>query len=223
MGIRVLIVDDHRLLRETLDFRLNAEMGIEVVGQAEDGRVAVHLARELKPDVIVMDVAMPNLNGAGATRQIVRERPAAKVLALSARLDRRCVQEMLAAGACGYILKVASCDDLLAAIRDVASDHTYLSPQVCALVVEGYVGRSADKRRAAGSELTAREREVLQLIAEGRSTKMIARELCLSSKTIEWHRSRIMKKLAIDSIAGLVRYAMAEGLTTAEPMPVAAS
>lgn len=223
MGIRVLIVDDHKLIREAISFRLSAEMGVEVIGEAEDGRVAVHLARELNPDVIVMDVAMPNLNGAGATRQIVREQPEAKVIALSETLDRRCVQEMLTCGASGYVLKSASFDDLLGAIRDVASNRTYLSPQVCAVVVEGYVGRSADKGSFAGSDLTAREREVLQLIAEGLSTKMIAKELCLSGKTIEWHRSRIMKKLGIESIAGLVRYAMAEGLTTAELMPVGVS
>jgi DNA-binding NarL/FixJ family response regulator len=220
MGIRVLVVDDHKLLREAISFRLSAETGIEVVGQAEDGRVAVHLARELNPDVIVMDVAMPNLNGAGATRQIVREQPAAKVVALSGTLDRRSVQEMLAAGASGYVLKTASFEELLAAIRDVASNHAYLSRQVCAVVVDGYVNRSADGQGVAGSDLTAREREVLQLIAEGRSTKMIAKELCLSGKTIEWHRSRIMRKLAIESIAGLVRYAMAEGLTTADLAPV---
>jgi DNA-binding NarL/FixJ family response regulator len=222
MAIRVLVVDDHKLLREAIGFRLSAETDVEVVGQAEDGRIAVHPARELIPDVIIMDVAMPNLNGVGATRQIMRELPAAKVIALSGTLDRHSVQDMLAAGASGYVLKSSSFDELLAAVREVASKHTYLSPEICGVVVEGYVNRSADGGYSTRSELTAREREVLQLIAEGQSTKMIAKELCLSGKTIEWHRSRIMKKLSVESIAGLVRYAMAEGLTTADLMPVGA-
>jgi DNA-binding NarL/FixJ family response regulator len=222
MALRILVVDDHRLVREAISLCLSRQTGIEVVGRAHDGRVAVHLARQLKPDVVVMDVAMPNLNGVGATRQIVREQLAAKVIALSETLDRRSVQDMLAAGASGYVLKTASLDDLVAAIRDVASNHTYLSPAVCALLVDGYRNRSTDTARSTSPDLTAREREVLQLIAEGRSTKGIARELHLSGKTIEWHRSRIMRKLGIDSVAGLVRYAMAEGLTPADLIPVGA-
>jgi len=223
MAIRVLIVDGYRLLREAIGFRLGKEAGLEVVGEAEDGRVAVHLARELGPDVVIMDTVLPNLNGVEATRQIVRELPATKVVAFSGVVTPRSVKEMLAAGAAAYVPKDCPFEELLTAIRSVVSNHTYLSPQICTMVVEGYVTLSADKRPSAYSDLTAREREVLQLIAEGKSTKVIAMELCLSGKTIEWHRSRIMKKLGIESIAGLVRYAMAEGLTSTDLTPLAAS
>jgi len=223
MAIRVLIVDSYRLLREAVAFRLGKEMGLEVVGEAEDGRVAVHLAHELSPDVIIMDTLLPNLNGVEATRQIVHELPATKVVAFSGVVTSRSVKEMLAAGAAAYVPRNSPFEELLTAIRSVASNHTYLSPQICTMVVEGYVSLSADRNPSAYSDLTAREREVLQLIAEGKSTKVIAIELCLSGKTIEWHRSRIMKKLGIESIAGLVRYAMAEGLTSTDLAPLAAS
>jgi DNA-binding NarL/FixJ family response regulator len=221
MGIKVLVVDDHKLLREAVRFRLHAEEGMDVVGEAENGRVAVHLARELNPDVIIMEVGLPNMNGVEATHQILREQPGTKVIAFAGGLDRHSVQRMLAAGASGYVLKSCSLEELLAAIRDVMENRTYLSSQVCAMVVDGYVSHSADSKCSMCPELTAREREVLQLITEGKSTKMIAKELCLSGKTIDWHRSRIMKKLHIESIAGLVRYAMAEGLTSADLIPLA--
>jgi DNA-binding NarL/FixJ family response regulator len=169
-----------------------------------------------------MDTVLANLNGMEATRQIVRERPATRVVAFSATTTARSVKEMLAAGATAYVLKNCPFEELCTAIRRVVSYHTYLSPPICTMVVEGYVTLSADQEPSAYSDLTAREREVLQLIAEGKSTKVIALELCLSAKTIEWHRGRIMKKLGIESIAGLVRYAMAEGLTNTDVAPLTA-
>lgn len=213
MGTKILIADDHRVVREAISSLLSSELGMEVVGDAEDGRAAVQLARRLKPDVIIMDVAMPNLNGIEATRQIVRELPRSKVIALSAYSDRRSVREMLKAGASGYIPKRCGFQELASAVRTVASNRTYLSPQISGIVVEGYINHGTVDKTSAYSLLTAREREVLQLVAEGKSTKEIAKELHLSTKTIEWHRSQIMNKLGLQSIAELVKYAINEGLT----------
>lgn len=213
MGVKILIADDHGVVREAISSLLSNELGMEVVGGAEDGRVAVQLARQLKPDVIIMDIAMPNLNGIEATRQIVREFPRTKVIALSAYPDRRSVREMLKAGASGYIPKRCGFHELASAIRAVASNRTYLSPLISGIVVEGYIHHGAADKTSAYSVLTVREREVLQLVAEGKSTKEIAKELHLSVKTIEWHRSQIMNKLGLQSIAELVKYAINEGLT----------
>jgi DNA-binding NarL/FixJ family response regulator len=215
MGTKILIADDHAIVREALGFLLNNEFGMEVVGYAEDGRVAVQLARELQPKVVVMDTAMPNLNGIDATRQIIHELPGIKVIALSDHADRRSVLEMLKAGASGYVLKQGSFKELVRAIQNVASNQTYLSPQISGTVVEGYIHRVSKPDDSVYSVLTPREREVLQLIAEGKSTKKIARELYVSSKTIDWHRSQLMKKIGVQSIAQLVKYAINEGLTCA--------
>jgi len=215
MGIKILIADDHKILCEAIGSLLNNELGLEVVGQAEDGRTAVQLARELQPNVIVMDIAMPSLNGIEATRQIVHELPGVKVIALSERSDRRSVLEMLKAGASGYVLKQCAFQELVSAIRNVVSNQTYLSPQVSGTVIEGYIHRSSKHDDSAYSVLTPREREVLQLIAEGKSTKVIAKELYVSAKTIDWHRSQLMRKLGVQSIAELVKYAISEGLTCA--------
>jgi len=215
MGIKILIADDHKIVREAISSLLNDELGIEVVGQAEDGRTAVQLARELQPNVVIMDIAMPNLNGIEATRQIVHELPGVKVIALSERSDRRSVLEMLKAGASGYVPKQCPFQELVCAIRNVVSNQTYLSPQVSGTVVEGYILRSSKDDDSIYSVLTPRQREVLQLIAEGKSTKIIAKELYVSCKTIEWHRSQLMKKLGVQSVAGLVKYAISEGLTCA--------
>lgn len=214
METRILIADSHRIVREGICSLLDNEDDIEIVGQADDGRIAIQLAQELRPDVIIMDTSMPSLNGIEATRKIVHESPGVKVIALSSHSDRRSVCEMLKAGASGYLPKTCAFEELLCAIRNVVLDRNYLSSQISTLVVNEYVRHTVNQGESAYSVLTEREREVLQLIAEGRSTKEIARELHVSPKTIEWHRSQLMKKLHIESIADLVKYAISEGLTS---------
>lgn len=214
MEIRILVADNHMVVREAICSILSNELGMDIVGEAEDGRVAIQLARELHPDVVIMETSMPNLNGIEATRQIVQELPKVKVIALSAHWDRRSVCEMLKAGASGYLPKRCAFQELVSAIQNVVSNRTYLSSHISGLVVDEYLHRSVEQGKSVYSVLTDREREVLQLIAEGRSTKRIARELFVSPKTIEWHRSQLMKKLHIESIAELVKYAISEGLTS---------
>ena len=214
MEIRILIADKHRVVREAICSLLRNEFGMDIVGEAEDGRTAVQLARELRPDVIIMETSMPNLNGIEATRQIVHELPDVKVIALSAHSDRRSVCEMLRAGALGYLPKRCDFLELVSAIQNVVANRTYLSSHISRIVIEEYLHRAAEQGQSAYSVLTNREREVLQLIAEGKSTKVIARELYVSPKTIEWHRSQLMKKLSIESVAELVKYAISEGLTS---------
>ncbi len=213
MGIRILLVDDHKIVCEAITSLLENELGMEVVGQAEDGRRAVELVRKLHPNVVVMDIVMPNLNGIEATRKIVHEFDDVRVIALSAHSDRRNVREMLMAGALGYVPKCCAFEELVVAIRTVAHNQTYLSSQISGIVVEGYIHRLNDGDDSAYSVLTPREREVLQLIAEGKSTKVIAKELFVSTKTIEWHRSQLMSKLSVQSVAELVKYAIREELT----------
>jgi len=214
MEIRILIADNHRIVREAIRSLLSTEPGMDTVGEAEDGRIAIQLARELQPDVITMETSMPNLNGIEATRQIVHELPEVRVIALSAHWDRRSVCEMLKAGASGFLPKRCGFQELVSAIQNVVSNRTYLSSHISRLVVDEYLHSSAEQGKSVYSVLTDREREVLQLIAEGKSTKRIAMELYVSPKTIEWHRSQLMKKLHIESIAELVKYAISEGLTS---------
>lgn len=214
MAIKVLVADNHRLVREAICSLLRNEFDMDVVGQAEDGRVAVQLARELRPDIVVIETSMPNLNGIEATRQIVHELPQVKVLALSACSDKRSVCEMLKAGASGYLPKHCAFQELVSAIQNVVANRTYLSSHISGLVVEEYLHSASEQGKSTSSALTNREHEVLRLIAEGNSTKLIARELSVSPKTIQWHRSQLMKKLSIESVAELVKYAITEGLTT---------
>jgi DNA-binding NarL/FixJ family response regulator len=217
MPTRILLVDDHEIFLEGLRGLLDKQRDMEVVGEARDGRAAVAAAREVVPDVVVMDITMPGLNGIEATRMIVAELPATRVVALSMHSTRRFMAEVLKAGASGYLLKESAVAELLLAIRTVTAGRAYLSPRITDAVVDDYVRHVPSERSVAFSSLTPREREVLQLVAEGKSTKEIAALLHVSIKTVEAHRAQVMDKLRIHSVAGLTKFAVNEGLTPPEP------
>ncbi len=214
--MKILIADDHQIVRQGLRTLLEKEPDLQVVAEAEDGRATVRLVRDLTPDVVIMDVAMPDMNGIEATRQITTEFPKIKVIALSMYADRRFVVNMLKAGASGYLLKECAFEELIRAIRLVLTNKTYLSPGVTDIVVKDYMQGAPPPEASVFSVLTPREREVLQLMAEGKSTTQIADSLHVSVKTIETHRQQVMHKLNIHSVAELTKYAIREGLTTLE-------
>jgi len=214
MSIRILIADDHKMMRQGLRALLEKEDDMEVVGEAENGRQAVKSAENLSPDVVVMDIGMRDLNGIEATTQIIERCRGTKVLALSMHSDRRFAAGMLRAGASGYLLKDGAFEELANAIRRLVAGEVYLSPSIADVVVSDYVERLARSDASAFSTLTPREREVLQLLAEGHSTKQIASQLRVSAKTIETHRQNVMEKLGIRSVAELTKYAIREGLTS---------
>ncbi len=211
---RVLLADDHKILRQGLRTLLEQEKDIQVVGEADNGRSSIKLTGELAPDVVIMDVAMPDLNGIDATRRITEAEPRTRVLALSMHSDGRYVKGMLQAGARGYILKDCAAEELTHAIRTVMAGQIYVSPGVTGAIVNDYVRQLSATDGPA--TLTHREREVLQLLAEGGSTASIAAGLHLSVKTIETHRKRIMDKLGLRSIAELTKYAIREGITSVD-------
>jgi two-component system response regulator NreC len=214
MSIRVIVVDDHTIVKDGICALLKEDPTVEVVGNATDGRTAVRLAEELAPDVVLMDVALPGLNGIEATRQIVGSKPRIRVLALSMYADGVYVSEMLKAGASGYLLKDCDFEELARAIRTVAANRTYLSPGISDIVVTDYLDRLSKNDQSASTVLTPREREVLQLLAEGESAKKIADKLCVSVKTVETHRRQLMEKLNIFTIAELTKYAVTHGITS---------
>ncbi len=217
MGIRVLIADDHKIMLAGLRSLLEKQTDIEVVAEAENGRKAVQCAMDKKPDVVVMDVSMPDLNGIEATKQITENLPDTRVIALSMHSDKRFVMGMLRAGASGYLLKDCASQELANAIVQVAAGKKYLSPEITGVVIEDSLHpQSQEEFSSVAALLSPREREVLQLIAEGWSTKQIASHLYVSIKTIETHRRQIMKKLDLHSIADLTKYAIREGLTSVE-------
>jgi two-component system response regulator NreC len=216
VSIRIIIADDHQILRQGLKALLEKEPDMEVVGEAEDGLRTVTLVRELIPQVVVMDIKMPDLNGIEATRQILSVLSGVKVIALSMYADRRFVADMLNAGACAYLLKDCAFEEMAQAIRLAISNKTYLSPGIGEIVVRDYATINSSPRESVLSVLTLREREVLQLIAEGKRASQISEILNISVKTVDTHRSQIMRKLGFKSVAELTKFAIREGVTSLE-------
>jgi len=213
--VNVVIADDHRMWRDGLRAVLE-KAGVQVIGEAANGRDAIAEAKRLRPDVVIIDVAMPDLNGVDATRRLIAELPTIKVIGLSMHADRRYVIAMLEAGALGYLLKDAAAEELLAALTVVARGETYLSPAIAGDVVDEAIRGGPSSSRGPERPLTTREREVLQLIAEGKSSKEIAAVLHIAVPTVETHRHQIMERLHLRTIAELTKYAIREGLTSAE-------
>lgn len=216
MSIRILLCDDHRIVREGLRSLLKKESDMVVVGECTNGLEVCKLARTASPDVIILDVAMPDLNGIAAARRIQSEAPKAKVLALSMHSDRHFIIGMLESGAAGYLLKDCAVSELVAGIRTVVSGGLYISSKVASDVMKQLSNHDKHARKQPKVELSDREEEILQLIAEGKSTKTIAKSLNLSVKTIETHRQNVMRKVGIRSVASLTKYAIRAGLTSLE-------
>jgi two-component system response regulator NreC len=214
MTIQILLADDHKITRDGLKALLESQKNMTVIGEAENGRKAVRLALDLQPDVIVMDINMPELNGIEATRQIKADLPKVKIIALSMYSDKRYVVGMLKAGVSGYLLKNCAFDELVSAISAVVNNQNYMSPKIADTVMKDYANILESSDTSPASQLTAREREVLQLIAEGLKTKDIATRIHVSVKTVETHRQQIMRKLNAKSVAELTKIALREGLTS---------
>lgn len=212
---RIVIAEDHTILREGLRALLSSQENLEVVGEAEDGREAIRQVEKLTPDLILMDLSMPKMNGIEAIREIRRRVPETRILALTVHKAEEFILEVLQSGADGYIPKDASSNELMMAIKSILMGKRYLSPSVSNVVIEGYLeSRRTSESITPWGKLTKREREILKLIAEGYKNKDIADYLCISVKTVEKHRSNLMKKLDLHSAAALTAYAMERGLVT---------
>ena len=211
MALKIIVVDDHKMVRDGLCSLIDGLSGYTVVGWAENGRQAIEVARREHPDIIIMDVSMPEMNGIDATNSIMEEMPSCKIIVLSMHSDKRFITGALQAGASGFLLKECAFQELNQALEAVRSGQTYLSPKIAGTVVHDYRRRLLSEAKE--ETLTTKEREVLQLIAEGCSTKEIADKLFVSIKAIEGRRCRLMEKLQISTVAGLVKYAIREGLT----------
>lgn len=212
--MRIVLADDQGMVRQGLKAMIEKQTDMKVVGEARDGWEVVELARKLSPDIIIMDISMPNLNGVEATRQILEEKPNIKIIALSMYPHKRYVTEMLKAGALGYVLKSYLFDELVKALHAASAGEHYLSPQITDVLVGEYINKDSTNEESGLSKLTPRERQVLQLIAEGLSTKQVALRLSISPKTADANRRQIMKKLDIHSIAEITKFAIREGVTT---------
>jgi DNA-binding NarL/FixJ family response regulator len=213
MAIKILIADDHGVVAEGLKHLIEAQPDMQVVGTVGDGREAVRLAREAQPDVVLMDLSMPELNGADATRAILERDPHCRVIVLSMYAEREYVRRALKAGALGYVVKRSAAKEVVEAIRAVYAGQRYLSPKVADVVIDDY---TAEDKQDPLARLSAREREVLQLLAEGRTGAEIAARLALSQKTVETYRARLVEKLGIRDVAGLVKFAIQRGIVSLE-------
>lgn len=213
MIIKIILVDDHRILREGIKNILEDTSDIQVVAEADNGRDAVRLARELHPDIVIMDIAMPDLNGIEATKMITRDTPGIRIIALSMHSDKHYINGIFQAGASGYLLKHSAAKELIEAIRMIYANHTYLSKEISNVVVREFTKKLDEDTNHAVS-LSIREKEVLQLVAEGKSTRVIAEILFVSVKTIEAHRQKIMSKLNLFTVPELTKYAIKTGLTS---------
>jgi len=214
MTIKIILADDHQIVRQGLRSLLAGEPDMEVVGEADNGHETVKLVEQLDPDVVIMDISMPDLNGIEATRRLLAECTGVKVIALSMHSDSLFVLNMLRSGASGYLLKDCALEELVEAIRTVMRSQTYISPGVSDLLIQDIACSCAAEPSSAYSILTPREREVLQLLAEGQGTSQIAAHLGVSNKTIEAHRKQIMNKLGLNSVAELTTYAIRQGLAS---------
>ena len=215
--IRVLIADDHAIVREGLRYILEANADIQVVGEAADGRQAVAEAKKVKPRIVVMDIAMPELNGIEATRQLLEELPSVKIIVLSMHYSTEHIFQALQAGAKGFLIKESAGKELIRAVRAVYAGQRYLSQKVDEILIEDYLMQRKNIKSPSPLEsLSPREREILQLVAEGKTSAAIADILFLSSKTVETYRSRLMQKVGLKDVAGLIKFAIAQGLTGLE-------
>jgi DNA-binding NarL/FixJ family response regulator len=215
MIVKILVAEDHKVVRDGLRLLFEQQPDMEIIGEAENGRSAIQLARKLKPDVIIMDISMPELNGYDAAVQISKEFPNIKMVALSMHTGASYVEEMLLARVAGYVDKNCAFEELVHAVRCAMQERFYLSPSIADIVVKGYVSINENLSKPKNS-LTTREREILQLIAEGAKTKDIASQLFISVKTVDTHRRQIMQKLKLSSVAELTKYAIREGITSLE-------
>lgn len=222
MSLRILLADDHEVVRRGLCAMLRAQPDWEVCGEASNGREAVEQASKLKPEVVILDIGMPNLNGLEATRQILKANPRIKVLILTLHDSDQVVQEVLNAGARGFLLKSDAARDLVAAVEALRRDKIYFTPKVASMVLDGYLRReqpAPERETPTRSRLTPREREIVQLLAEGKSSKEVAVALGLSVKTAETHRSNIMRKLELHSVSDLVLYAVRNNIVHVVQQP----
>ena len=217
MKIKILLADDHKILRNGLSALIEKQENLELIGEVENGQKAVQLTCELKPDIVIMDIIMPDLNGIEATQQIIAKTTGVKVIALSVHSDKRFVAGMLKAGASGYLLKENTFEELVKAVHTVIEGNIYISPATINIIVEDYIRNLPNDAQSENNLLTAREHNVLLLLVEGKNMKQIASQLNISIKTVDIHRRHFMEKLGIQSIVELTKFAIRTGLVSMEP------